>query len=105
MPNGKNYVNYLTVSTLLRIRYCIKIGYSVDELAEDFNITRFSALKLYTKYKGTEYNRPRLGGKDEPYYEGDDNSIPEYKLDDLTGIEKCIAEQNINPGKLWTWEE
>lgn len=105
MPNGKNYVAYLTVATLLRIRYCIKLGYSIDEIAEHFNVTRESARKLYVKYHGEVDIRPRLGRKDEPYFEGDDNSIPNYTLDNLSEDEKIIAGQNINPGKLWKWEE
>jgi hypothetical protein len=105
MEKTRNYLHYLSVSTLMRIRHCIKIGYTIDDISEHFNVTRESARKLYIRYKGDEYNRPRLGRKDEPYYEGENTNAPNYTLDDLSESELRIAKQNINPGKLWTWEE
>ena len=85
-------INSIPPSQLKIYKECIKIGYTW-------------AIILYQKYKPPSREKfAVMGSKTEPYYEKEeDMTIPEYKLEDLTGEEKYLAKKCLP--KSWKWDE
>lgn len=105
---SKGYItrvfNSVPPHKLRKMKSCIKIGYTVDQLVKEFRVLESVAHIVYDRYvipeKGVIENR--LGYKNESYYEKEsDMIIPDYKLEDLTGEEKYIAKNLSKFKKKW----
>ena len=98
-------INSIPPSQLKIYKECIKIGYTVYELERRFRLPETWAIILYQKYKPPSREKfAVMGSKTEPYYEKEeDMTIPEYKLEDLTGEEKYLAKKCLP--KSWKWDE
>ena len=103
---GNRILSSLATKTHANIRVAIRNGHTIDDLMRDFPLKEYQAKFLYFYYKEIDFSTraAKLGHKDEPYFEGDFPMIPEYRVEDLKGEEKKIA--NYGPvEKLVIWEK
>lgn len=98
-------INSIPPSQLKLYKECIKIGYTAHKLEREFRLPEVWAAILYEKYKPISKEKLAvIGSKTEPYYEKEeDMTIPEYKVEDLTGEEKYLAKKRLP--NSWKWEE
>lgn len=102
----KEAYRQVCASTILLIKTYIKAGYGSSDIFKNFNVTQKEAEIFYIDFSyNPSVGMVDLGHKNVPYYTEEVIDKPSYSIDDLTGDEYEIAKQNINPGKLWTWEE
>lgn len=90
-------LNSIPDHKLRRMKSCIRIGYTKEQIMKEFKIIESFADIVYDKYIIPEIHpvEARLGSKTEPYYKKEsDMIIPEYKLEDLTGDELKIANKD-----------
>lgn len=98
-------LNSISESTLITMKACVKAGCQIDYLIERFYLSKSEATIVYLTYKPEDTDPlAQVGSKQESYYEDEDPVIPVYKVEDLNGDEKRIA-NNDTTTKLWTWEE
>jgi hypothetical protein len=98
--------NRVLGSTIILIKNYVKAGYGCTDIFNNFNVTKEEAEIFYFDFSyNPNVGQVDLGHKNVPYYKDEIIEPPKYSIDDLKGEELKIAKQNINPGKLWRWEE
>jgi hypothetical protein len=102
----KKAYNRVPGSTILLIKHYIKAGHGCIDIFNNFKVTKEEADIFYLDFHNkSSVIKVELGSKNVQYYKEEIIKIPKYSINDLKGEELEIAKQNINPGKLWTWEE
>lgn len=102
----KQAYNRVPGGTIILIKAYVKAGYGCSDIFKNFKVTKEEAEIFYLDFSyNPNIGKVDLGHKSVPYYKEEIVELPKYSIDNLKGEELEIFKQNINPGKLWTWEE
>jgi hypothetical protein len=83
---------YIRKATQKRIIELLKINVSMSDLKTQFNATDGQLIEIMKGIGMYGSKSATMGFKNEPYFVGDFNTIPNYSVNDLIGQEKTIYE-------------